>query len=111
MEGHCQTNVNRPSRLGIARRSSCRELPPFGQSGAAVVLEDGAAAEMALVIEEIVELGVDGGELLKGPQVPELRHRSLSSSEWLMRVFGPIVEPAAARLSGCVTDYLHRRSV
>ncbi len=58
-----------------------------------------------------VEGCADGSEFLKGLHVPELRHRALSSSERLMRVFGPIVEPATALLSGNVTDHLHHRTV
>ena len=75
------------------------------------LLEDVAAVEVAILIEMIMDRGVDGGEFLQGFNVPELRHRPLSSSERLMRVFGPIVEPATALLGDSVTDHLHRRTV
>ncbi len=52
---------------------------------------------------------MDGNERLKGLHVPERRHRPLSSLERLMRVFGPVVEPATADSSGSVTDHRHRR--
>src|SRR6056297_9733 len=42
--------------------------------------------------------GVDGGELLQTSHAPEAEHRPLPSSERQVRVFGPIVEPAAGLL-------------
>ncbi len=87
------------------------ELTPFSECGRTVLLEDIAAIEMAVLVEVVVKRGMDGSELLKGLHVPELRHRPLSSSERLMRVFRPVVEPATALLSGSVTDHLHRRTV
>jgi hypothetical protein len=54
---------------------------------------------------------VGGGELLESFHVPELRHRSFSSSEWLVRSFSPIVEPPTTLLVGDVTDYFHCRTV
>ncbi len=82
-EGHCQTNLNRPAKDAGSRRSR-GELPPLGQGGRAVLLEDVAAIEVAFVIEMIVDRGVDGGEFLQGLYVPELRHRPLSSSKRLV---------------------------
>ena len=106
----CQRNPRGSAKPGIARRSSCRELPLLDQSGATVVLEDGAAAEMAVLVEEACDGGVDGSDFLKCIHVPGLRHRPLLSPERLMCVLGSIVEPAAARLSGSIADHLHRRS-
>jgi len=37
-----------------------------------------------VVVEVIVDRCVGGGELLENLHVPELRHRSFSSSEWLV---------------------------
>jgi hypothetical protein len=71
----------------------------FGTGGGAVLLEDVAAVEVAILAEVIVDRGVDGGEFLKGLHVPEPPHRPLSSSERLMRVLSPIVEPTAASLA------------
>jgi len=65
-----------------------------------VLFVDVAAVGVAILIEVVVERGMDGSEFLKGLRVPELRRRPLSSSERPMRVFGPIVEPTAALLSG-----------
>ncbi len=106
----CQTNLNRPAKVAGLRRSS-RKLTPLGQGGRAVLLEAVTTIEVAVLIEMIRDRGVDGGEFLQGFNVPKLRHRPLSSSERLMRVFGPVVEPATADLSGSVTDHIHRRTV
>ena len=66
---------------------------------------------MMLLIEVIVDRGMDGGEFLQGLYIPEPRHRSFSSSERLVRILGSIVEPPTAFLIGSVADRLHRRSV
>jgi hypothetical protein len=60
------------------------ELTPFRECGSAVLFEDIAGVEMAVVVEVVVDRGVGGGELLEGSHAPELRHRSFSSSEWLV---------------------------
>ncbi len=86
------------------------ELTPFSDRGSTVLLEDAAAVEVSVLVEVVVERGMDGSELLKGLHVPGRRHRPLSSSERLMRVFGPVVEPATADPSGSVTDHRHRRT-
>ena len=57
---------------------------PLSQGGRAVLLEDISAVEVAVLIEVVVYRGVNGSKLLQGLDVPEFRHRALSSSEWLM---------------------------
>ncbi len=64
---------------------------PFGQSGRAILLEDVAGDEVAVEIEIAMDRGVDGGEFLKGLDVPEFRLRSFVSAKWLMQVFRPVV--------------------
>jgi hypothetical protein len=54
---------------------------------------------------------VGGGKPLESFHVPELRHCSFSSSERLVGVLSPIVEPTTALLIGSIADYFHRRSV
>ncbi len=81
--GHCQTNLNRPAK-GAGRRRLGRQLTPLGQCGGTVLSEDVAAIEVTVLIEMIKDRGVDGGKLLQSLYVPELRHRTLSSSERLM---------------------------
>ena len=80
---HCQTNLNRPAKAAGRWRSG-RQLTPLGQGGGTVLSEDVAAIEVTVMIEMIVDRGVDGGKLLQSLHVPELRHRTLSSSERLM---------------------------
>jgi hypothetical protein len=63
---------------------------------------------VAVVVEVVVDRGMGGGELLEGFHVPELRHRSFSSSEWLVGIFSPIVEPPTALLIGSIAYYFHR---
>src|SRR5680860_577633 len=71
----------RSARSGFA--SGC-QLTPLGQRGGAVLLEDVASAEVAIVVKVIVDRGVDGGEFLKGLDVPEFRHCPFPSSERLV---------------------------
>ena len=77
---------------------SSGNLTPFGKRERAIEFEDLAAAKMAFEIEMIVDRGVDGGEFLQGLYVPELRHRSFSSVERLVGIFGSIVEPTVGQL-------------
>ncbi len=60
------------------------------------------------MVEVVVDRGVGGGKLLQGLYVPELRHRSFSSSERLVGILSPIVEPPTALLLGDVADRFHR---
>jgi hypothetical protein len=48
------------------------------------LLEDVAAVEVTVLIEMIMDRGVDGGKFLQGLHFPEFRHRPLSSSKRLM---------------------------
>jgi len=50
--GGCQANANQSPKSPTAP-SSCCELTPLGQRGRAVLLEDGAAVEMAVEIEVV----------------------------------------------------------
>jgi hypothetical protein len=59
-------------------------LTPFRECGSAVLFEDIAAVEVTVVVEVIMDRGVGGGELLESFHAPEFRHRSFSSSEWLV---------------------------
>ncbi len=72
------------------------------------MLEDIAAIEVTVVVEMVVDRGVDRGEFLQGLDIPKPCHRTLSSSERLVRVLGSIVEPPAALLIGSIADDLHR---
>ena len=80
---HRQTNGSQ-SPKEQARRASGRQLAPLIQREGAVLFEDGAAGQMAVENEVIVDRSVCGGKLLQSLDVPEARHGSFSSSEWLM---------------------------
>ena len=72
--------------LASRRRSglSRLELTPLGQGGRTVLFEDVAGVDAAVVVEVVVDQGMGGGKLLESFHVPELRHCSFSSSEWLV---------------------------
>src|SRR5680860_1319171 len=107
---HCQTNLNGPAKGADLKRSGCK-LTPFRECGSAVLLEDFAAVQVAVLVEVIVDRGMGSGKLLEGFHVPELRHSSFSSSERLVEIFCAIVEPPTTLLIGSIADYFHRRSV
>ncbi len=71
-------------------------------------VEDIAAVEVTVLVEVVVDRGMGNGKLLEGFHVPELRHRSFSSSEWLVGILSPIVEPPTTPLIGSIADYFHR---
>src|SRR5680860_1199406 len=79
----CQTNANQTAKCAKRIASGC-QLTPLGQRGGAVLLEDVASAEVAIVVKVIVDRGVDGGEFLQGLDVPEFRHCPFPSSERLV---------------------------
>jgi len=84
---------------------------PLGESGSAVDLEILTDVEVALLIEEIVDRGVDGSEFLQCSHAPEAEHRPLPSSERLMRILGTIVHPAASLLPVANAELAKRGTV
>ena len=86
-------------------------MTPLGQGGGSVLFESIAAVEMAVVVKMVVDRGVDGGEFLQGLDVSEPRHRPFPSSERLVRVLGPVIEPTTAGLGVRITDHLQRRPI
>ena len=66
---------------------------------------------MPVEVEKVVDLGMGGGELLQGLDIPKLHHCTLSSSKRLVGVFSPVVEPPPADLAIRDTNDLHRRAV
>jgi len=75
--------------------SGCAELTPLGQGGSATVLEGCPADEVTVLIEVIVGRAVQGSECLQTSHSPELKHCPLPSSERLVTVLSPVVQPAA----------------
>jgi hypothetical protein len=60
-------------------------------SGSTAVVESGTRKEVSLDVEDVVNGGVDRDEALGRAGRLEALHLALSSSYWLMGVFGPVV--------------------
>ena len=86
-------------------------MTPLGQGGGSVLFENIASVEMAVVVEVVVDRSMDGGEFLQGLYVPEFGQCPFPSSERLVRVLGPVVEPTTAGLGGRIADHLQRRPI
>ena len=80
---HCQTNQAGPEEPAIKAYSGCK-LTPLGQGGGSALFENVAAIEMALVVEMVVDRGMDGGEFLQGLYVSEPSHCPFPPSKGLM---------------------------
>jgi hypothetical protein len=63
---------------------------------------------MPLLIEMIVDLGVNRAELLQRLHTSKPLHRPLSSSKRLMRILRPIVEAATDLVPIGVAQLFHR---
>ena len=83
LEGHCQSYSAQSAYSGTLVNSD-RKLTPFGERGSTVLLEDITTVEVTVLVKVIVDGGVGGGKFLQGLDVPELRHRSFSSSKRLV---------------------------
>ena len=81
------------------------------KAAARVCLKISLAVEMAFVAEVVMDRGTDGGEFLQGLYVPEIGHCRFPSSERLVRVLGPVVEPPTTGPGGRIADHSHRSSV
>lgn len=85
-------------------------MTPLVESSGSVELENVPAGEVAFVVEEVVDGGTNGGELLQTPHAPEPEHRSFSSSKRQVRVLDPIVEPTPRRLKVLGSERFQRRT-
>ncbi|MDF1806802.1 MAG: hypothetical protein P1U60_10530 [Hyphomonas sp.] len=74
-------------------------MSPFSKRRIAALPEVGPAGEMTTEVEMVVDGGVDGNEFLKRGIASETLHGSLSSSERLMGVLGPILQPSRGILA------------
>jgi hypothetical protein len=72
-----------------------------------VAFENYSAIKMAIMIEVIVKRRVERGEFLQRLGTPKFSHCALQSTEWLVRVSRPIIEPAVRRLTAFITDFFH----
>ena len=54
MGRHCQTNLSGPAK-GTGLKRSGRQLTPFSERGIAVLFEDVAGVDVAVVVEVVVD--------------------------------------------------------
>ena len=54
---------------------------------------------------------MNGSKFLQGLYVPEIGHCRFPSSERLVRVLGPVVEPTTAGPGGRIADHSHRSPI
>ena len=54
---------------------------------------------------------MNGSKFLQGLYVPEIGYCPFPSSERLVRVLGPVVEPTTAGLGGRIADHSRRSTV
>jgi len=87
------------------------EVLPLGKGGRASLLERWSIDAVTFGAEVIVDIGVDGSELLQGLRLSESQHRSLSSSKRQMAVLHAIVGPTADLLLAGIAQLDHRRAV
>ena len=71
---------DKPERAceGCWSEASGRQLTRLGQGGRTVLFEDVAAVEVTVVVEVVVDRGVDGGEFLQGLDVLGARNTRLA---------------------------------
>jgi hypothetical protein len=77
-------------------------LAPLSESGGTVQLEIVPAVERALLIEMVVDGGMNGDEFLQTLHAAEPLHDSLRSSKQKVGILSPIVQPAASFLIVCI---------
>jgi hypothetical protein len=58
-------------------------LTPFSERGSAALFENVSTVKVPVMVEMIVDRGVDDSKFLQGLYVSESCHRAFSSSEWL----------------------------
>lgn len=63
------------------------------------------------MVEVFVDECMDRGELLETSHLAKSEHRSFSSPEWLMRVFGAVVRPPRSFLFTLISNDFHGGSV
>lgn len=91
--GHCQSNLAQARQSHIWQRSD-RQLSPFSMRHITAQPEVDPTDEMAIAVGLIMDRSVNGDQLLKRDIASETLHGSLSSSEWLVGIFRPVVQIA-----------------
>ena len=57
-------------------------MSPFGQTSGALLFENFAGVQMALVVKKVMDRGMDEGKFLEDACVPELGHRFFPPGSW-----------------------------
>jgi hypothetical protein len=116
-----RAGMGEPVRLPVSGTFADSIMPLAGQvlvrrvpvDGSEVLpgIVGGSVDEMALEIEAVVDVGVNGGELLKRSHLPEPQHGSLPSSKGQVAVLASVVGIAADLLLSIVAELGHRSLV
>ena len=109
----CQSNRNSSPIGGVVALGARPQAMALqlGQCGRAAFLVGLSIDEVAFLVEVVVDVGMDRGELLQGLHSPEPEHRALASSERQVAVLDPVVGPAADLLLLGVAQLVHCRTV
>ena len=91
--------------------SSGHEAAPLGQGSRAEQLLGRSIDEVAIGIEVVLDVGVDGGELRQRLHSAKSEHRPISSSEGEMAVLGPVVRMPTDLLLLSIANIVHRSTV
>jgi hypothetical protein len=75
------------------------ELAPLDESGGALGLEVVSAMEASLLVDVVVDEGVNGDEGLQRSLAPKAWHRPFPSSQWLVRARRTVVRVAPSHLT------------
>ena len=93
------------------RGSSDHEAAPLGQGGRAERFVGRSIDEVAFGIEVVLDVGVDGGELLQRLHSSKSEHRPFSSSEGKVAVLGSIVGVPTDLLLLRIATVVHRSPI
>lgn len=99
----CQSDANLSLQGGDCladRRFSGSWRLPLGQGGGSALLSGLPVEEVALGVEVVLNIGVDGGEPLQCHHLAGPEHRPFASPERQVAALGPVVCPAASSSTG-----------
>jgi len=103
-----RTGLQHPVRI---RGLGSEKVTPFKKSGVSEIFESGSAFDISLMIEVIVDGGVDRDEFLRTSYLSKPEHGARSSPKWQVRVFGSVVCPPRSFLTLLVSIHFHRSAI
>ena len=106
--GCCQSNAN-SSSLAAGRAGGAEPIRRvfYTSKAAALWALYVSADEVSILIEVVVEGGVDGAELLQRLHLPVPQHCPFSSSEGQVGVLDPVAGPSSNLLPFSIAEVLH----